>query len=130
MRCSFVKRTYLGHYQELNSATSGAAERKCCHVTVEVVILAMIAAFLGLRLYAVLGRRAEHEEETIQGRFDANGDAAAPLAPRAAAPRLPERIAPPAGAARYGAADAGLSGEGEAAQTETVDAMAAEMEKL
>jgi predicted lipid-binding transport protein (Tim44 family) len=41
-------------------------------VTVEIVILAMIAAFLGLRLYSVLGRRAEHEEETIAGRFDGN----------------------------------------------------------
>ena len=30
----------------------------------------MIAAFLGLRLYSVLGRRAEHEEEPIPGRFD------------------------------------------------------------
>jgi len=30
----------------------------------------MIAAFLGLRLYSVLGRRAEHEEEPIQGRLD------------------------------------------------------------
>lgn len=40
-------------------------------MTVEIVILAMIAAFLGLRLYSVLGRRAEHEEEPIQGRFDA-----------------------------------------------------------
>jgi predicted lipid-binding transport protein (Tim44 family) len=39
-------------------------------LTVEIVILAMIAAFLGLRLYSVLGRRAEHEEEPIQGRFD------------------------------------------------------------
>lgn len=34
---------------------------------VEIVILAMIAAFLGLRLYSVLGRRAEHEEETLMG---------------------------------------------------------------
>lgn len=32
---------------------------------VEIVILAMIAAFLGLRLYSVLGRRAEHEEEML-----------------------------------------------------------------
>lgn len=39
-------------------------------MTVEIVILAMIAAFLGLRLYSVLGRRAEHEEEPIQGRYD------------------------------------------------------------
>ena len=70
-----------------------AAERKLCDVT-EVVILAMIAAFLGLRLYAVLGRRAEHEEETIQGRFDNNPDPASPIAPRAAAPRLPGSVPP------------------------------------
>ena len=44
-------------------------------MTVEIVILAMIAAFLGLRLYSVLGRRAEHEEEPIQARFDAKPDA-------------------------------------------------------
>ncbi|HEY6869252.1 MAG TPA: Tim44 domain-containing protein, partial [Novosphingobium sp.] len=59
-------------------------------MTVEVVILAMIAAFLGLRLYAVLGRRAEHEEETIQGRVEAKSEAGA-AAPRAPAPRVPER---------------------------------------
>lgn len=48
-------------------------------MTVEIVILAMIAAFLGLRLYSVLGRRAEHEEETIAARFDPRrGNAAAP----------------------------------------------------
>ncbi|MGB7408090.1 MAG: Tim44/TimA family putative adaptor protein [Pontixanthobacter sp.] len=34
----------------------------------EIVILAMIAAFLGLRLYSVLGQRAEHEEEPIPRR--------------------------------------------------------------
>ena len=36
----------------------------------EIVILAMIAAFLGLRLYSVLGRRAEHEEEVVPNRLD------------------------------------------------------------
>ena len=58
-------------------------------MTVEIVILAMIAAFLGLRLYSVLGRRAEHEEEPIQGRFDApaSGGTGAP------APRLADRPA-------------------------------------
>ena len=45
---------------------------------IEIVILAMIAAFLGLRLYSVLGRRAEHEEETLMGHL-----------PRAAEPRQP-----------------------------------------
>lgn len=55
--------------------------------TVEIVILAMIAAFLGLRLYSVLGRRAEHEEEVIQGRRPAEtprapaGEAERPLQP-------------------------------------------------
>jgi predicted lipid-binding transport protein (Tim44 family) len=50
-------------------------------VTLQIVILAMIAAFLGLRLYSVLGRRAEHEEEVIQGRFEekTRGDAASSL---------------------------------------------------
>ncbi len=47
-------------------------------MTVEIVILAMIAAFLGLRLYSVLGRRAEHEEEPIQGRFDNPGVSTTP----------------------------------------------------
>ncbi|MBB4859418.1 putative lipid-binding transport protein (Tim44 family) [Novosphingobium chloroacetimidivorans] len=53
-------------------------------MTVEIVILAMIAAFLGLRLYSVLGRRAEHEEEPIAGRIDPRRGAAG--APRVAAP--------------------------------------------
>jgi len=50
----------------------------------EIVILAMIAAFLGLRLYSVLGRRAEHEEEPIQGRM--NGRPGAQRTPRMAHP--------------------------------------------
>lgn len=42
---------------------------------IEIVILAMIAAFLGLRLYSVLGQRAEHEEESsIPRRFDAGDE--------------------------------------------------------
>lgn len=59
-------------------------------MTVEIVILAMIAAFLGLRLYSVLGRRAEHEEETIAARFDAQPGMGAPtLAPRPQAEQAP-----------------------------------------
>ncbi|MFT4027375.1 MAG: Tim44/TimA family putative adaptor protein [Novosphingobium sp.] len=50
-------------------------------MTPEIVILAMIAAFLGLRLYSVLGRRAEHEEEPIQGRVDAPGGGQASARP-------------------------------------------------
>jgi predicted lipid-binding transport protein (Tim44 family) len=63
-------------------------------VTVEVVILAMIAAFLGLRLYSVLGRRAEHEEETIRGRFETKGDAGTAPTPLAPSQRVPERAIP------------------------------------
>ncbi|QZH75750.1 MAG: Tim44 domain-containing protein [Erythrobacter sp.] len=36
----------------------------------EIVILAMIAAFLGMRLYSVLGRKAEHEEEVVTQRLE------------------------------------------------------------
>ncbi len=36
----------------------------------EIVILAMIAAFLGMRLYSVLGNKAEHEEEMISNRLE------------------------------------------------------------
>lgn len=50
-------------------------------MTVEIVILAMIAAFLGLRLYSVLGRRAEHEEEVVPGRYDNKPGAGAPSNP-------------------------------------------------
>jgi predicted lipid-binding transport protein (Tim44 family) len=55
-------------------------------VTVEIVILAMIAAFLGLRLYSVLGRRAEHEEEPIPGRIDGKPGTGAPSVPAARQP--------------------------------------------
>jgi predicted lipid-binding transport protein (Tim44 family) len=64
-------------------------------VTVEIVILAMIAAFLGLRLYSVLGRRAEHEEEPIPGRLD--GQQSTPPRVRTAeapAPALGQRLQP------------------------------------
>jgi predicted lipid-binding transport protein (Tim44 family) len=50
----------------------------------------MIAAFLGLRLYSVLGRRAEHEEEPIPGRFDAPKPGA-PAGAAQPAPRSQDR---------------------------------------
>ncbi len=43
-------------------------------VIFEIVILAMIAAFLGMRLYSVLGRRAEHEEEIVPKGFERGED--------------------------------------------------------
>lgn len=89
MRCPIVKLAYLGlqcrqahRLRQALAAGIGNAD-----VTIQIVILAMIAAFLGLRLYSVLGRRAEHEEEIIQGRFD--DKPGAPGAPNRPAPRLP-----------------------------------------
>lgn len=58
---------------------------------VEIVILAMIAAFLGLRLYSVLGRRAEHEEEPVPTRFEQPEGIGAPR--RAPAPLAPAQPA-------------------------------------
>jgi predicted lipid-binding transport protein (Tim44 family) len=79
-------------------------------VTIQIVILAMIAAFLGLRLYSVLGRRAEHEEEILQGRFDekpslpgAQGNARNKNSSRPA-PRLPAPTIQPANGPRREAA--------------------------
>lgn len=73
-----------------------AAEELDRYVTPEIIILAMIAAFLGLRLYSVLGRRAEHEEEPIAGRFDApkSGAAGLPGQPVPQRDRAGDRIAP------------------------------------
>ncbi|MBX7459040.1 Tim44/TimA family putative adaptor protein [Qipengyuania sp. 1NDH17] len=52
----------------------------------EIVILAVIAAFLGLRLYSVLGERSEHEEEPARHRFDAPDGQVPPAAQPAAQP--------------------------------------------
>ena len=61
-------------------------------MTVQIVILAMIAAFLGMRLYSVLGRRPEQGEEPVQSRADSKP--AAGLA--TVAQPLPERAGQPA----------------------------------
>ncbi len=55
----------------------------------EIVLLAMVAAFLGLRLYSVLGRRAEQEEEPAVQRFEAEEKPA--IRPAA----VPAAVAPP-----------------------------------
>ncbi len=60
---------------------------------IQIVILAMIAAFLGMRLYSVLGRRAEHEEESVPTRFDDQlNPPAVPQAAQAAMPRPRELV--------------------------------------
>ena len=56
-----------------------------------IVLLAMIAAFLGMRLYSVLGKRTGHEQEPVLPRRDERA-APAPV-------RLDEGDTPPASAA-------------------------------
>lgn len=60
----------------------------------EIVLLAMVAAFLGLRLYSVLGRRAEQEEEPAVQRFESDeSPAIRPAAmPAPAAPVRPAEL--------------------------------------
>ncbi len=55
----------------------------------EIIILAMVAAFLGLRLYSVLGRRAEQEEEPVPQRFESDDK------PPVRAVAVPAPVAPP-----------------------------------
>ena len=65
---------------------------------VEIVILAMIAAFLGLRLYSVLGRRSEQEDEALARRIEpAEGvRPVRPAAPKAAENGvIPQRVSEP-----------------------------------
>lgn len=62
-------------------------------VVIEIVILAMIAAFLGMRLYSVLGRRAEHEEEPVPTRFDKGEQPGARNVPSPAQP-VPAQFRP------------------------------------
>ena len=59
-------------------------------VTVEIVLLAMVALFVGLRLYAVLGQRTGHEQRPVT-RPEA---AAAPEPAAAPADAAPERKEP------------------------------------
>lgn len=77
-RCPIEFGAYLGH-KERNSCAVRLVDGPKEHppgVILEIVILAMVAGFLGLRLYSVLGRRAEHEEEQpIPTRFERAEDA-------------------------------------------------------
>lgn len=69
-RCSFVIRTYLRQIEMMPKLfCARLASSGQMHVIV-IVILAMIAAFLGLRLYSVLGRRPERDEEPARRQIE------------------------------------------------------------
>lgn len=81
-------------------------------VIVQIVILAMIAAFLGLRLYSVLGRRPEHDEEPMRRRIEQPDPSAKTQAPvqqqgGSAAPR-PRELAAPTPSTFDNSAEAGV----------------------
>src|SRR5687768_8480937 len=67
---------------------SGLCRRCYCGkeyaLTVEIVLLAMVALFVGLRLYAVLGRRTGHEQQPVTRPETVPG--AGPAAPLADVP--------------------------------------------
>ena len=72
-------------------------------MTVEIVLLAMIALFVGLRLYAVLGQRTGHEQQPVT-----RPEAAPEAAPAAAAPDVAANPAEPSGLAYEQGAAAGI----------------------
>lgn len=63
-------------------------------MTPTIIILALIAAFLGLRLYSVLGKRTGHEQEPVLPRADDRPTVLQPV-PTADAPRSIASEAPP-----------------------------------
>jgi predicted lipid-binding transport protein (Tim44 family) len=72
-------------------------------LTIEIVLLAMIAVFVGLRLYAVLGQRTGHEQRPVT-RPEATPEAA----PMAAAPDAAPNPAEPSGLAYEKGAATGI----------------------
>ncbi len=72
-------------------------------MTVEIVLLAMIAVFVGLRLYAVLGQRTGHEQQPVT-----RPEAAPGPEPAAAAPDIAPGAAEPSGLAYEKGAATGI----------------------
>ncbi|MGB5483517.1 Tim44/TimA family putative adaptor protein [Parasphingorhabdus sp.] len=64
-------------------------------MTIEIVILAMVAAFLGLRLYSVLGKRTGHEQEHTPRSIEPRANERRPL--EDAKPHIPDIVPAPVG---------------------------------
>lgn len=77
-------------------------------MTPTIIILALIAAFLGLRLYSVLGKRTGHEQEPVLPRAEDRPGMAPP--PVVAAPEQPRSMMaePMAGMVYEAAAESGM----------------------
>ena len=72
-------------------------------MTVEIVLLALIALFVGLRLYAVLGQRTGHEQQPVT-----RPETAPELAPAKTTPDLAANPAEPTGLAYEQGAASGI----------------------
>ncbi len=59
-------------------------------MTIEIILLAMVAAFLGLRLYSVLGKRSGHEQEHMPRNIDPRASDRRPL--EDAKPHIPDIV--------------------------------------
>ena len=72
-------------------------------MTIEIVLLAMIALFVGLRLYSVLGQRTGHEQQPVT-----RPEATAEQPAVATAPEIASNPAEPSGYAYEKGASAGI----------------------
>ena len=98
-RCRIEFEAYVRHEEiceDVGAASKALGRPKGRPDTIvitEIVILAMIAVFLGLRLYSVLGRRAEHEEESVPQRFESPEDQSTAVSgqTQSVAPAMPAR---------------------------------------
>ncbi len=59
-------------------------------MTIEIILLAMVAAFLGLRLYSVLGKRSGHEQEHMPRNIEPRAGDRRPL--EDAKPHIPDIV--------------------------------------
>ncbi len=64
-------------------------------MTIEIILLAMVAAFLGLRLYSVLGKRSGHEQEHMPRNIEPRANDRRPLDD--AKPHVPDILPAPVG---------------------------------
>ena len=75
--CNWLLSRAVGN-QRLKTFLGPIEKNGIAPVIYEIVILAAIAAFLGLRLYSVLGQRSEHEEDPIRRSYGPREQSAPP----------------------------------------------------
>lgn len=99
----------ISSYIPANDPCGAGGYKKSDPVTTTIVILALIAAFLGLRLYSVLGKHGRDQEPMLPRSEERprTAPASAPTAPQADLPRAPAP-APAVGTVYEPAAEIGI----------------------